>query len=373
MSLNPIPSSNPSANVMKWAIASFAVLVASIIGMIVLALIMRNTGPVALVLGMILAMLPVPAYLALALWLDRYETEPPWMLIAAFLWGSTVSMLIAYVFNTLGGTLVGAVAGPAAGQKFAVVLSAPFVEESAKAVVLFVLFWWKKDEFDGVIDGIVYAAMVGLGFAMSENILYYGRAFAGVIQVGPLPLFIIRGVFSPFSHPLFTSMTGIGLGLSRHATNPAVRWGAPLGGLLGAMLLHFLWNLSGQFGPMFFVAYLLLMVPTFLAVLGLVLYSLRKEAQVVREQLGPEVAAGLLTPEEVELLCSVSGRCRASLGALQKGGFRSWTARGHFHQTASELAFHRRRVAAGILHPDQDAAREAGYVARLQQLKASLG
>jgi len=59
---------------------------------------------------------------------------------------------------------------------FGAVISAPIVEESAKAFILFVLFFWKKDEFDGIVDGIVYAGMVGLGFAMTENILYYGRA-----------------------------------------------------------------------------------------------------------------------------------------------------------------------------------------------------
>jgi len=94
------------------------------------------------------------------------------------------------------------------------VFSAPLVEESAKGLALLILFFWKKDEFDDVIDGIVYAAMVGLGFAMGENILYYGRELLAGGIVGSLSLFVLRGMLAPFSHPLFTSMTGIGLGLA---------------------------------------------------------------------------------------------------------------------------------------------------------------
>ena len=57
-------------------------------------------------------------------------------------------------------------------------ISAPIVEESGKAFILFVFFFWKADEFDGVVDGIVYASMAALGFAMTENIQYYGKAVA---------------------------------------------------------------------------------------------------------------------------------------------------------------------------------------------------
>ena len=64
----------------------------------------------------------------------------------------------------------------ATGEAFGAVISAPLVEESAKAIILLIFFFAKRDEFDGVVDGIVYAAMVGLGFAMTENIQYYGRA-----------------------------------------------------------------------------------------------------------------------------------------------------------------------------------------------------
>src|SRR5205809_319359 len=88
-------------------------------------------------------------------------------------------------------------------------------------VVVWALRWllFRRREFDGVVDGIVLAGLSGLGFAFTENVLYFGRAFlagqeqsltTGFFAVGFT--FVLRGVLSPFAHPLFTAMTGIGLG-----------------------------------------------------------------------------------------------------------------------------------------------------------------
>ncbi len=134
-----------------------------------------------------------------------------------------------------------------AGEAFAAVISAPIVEETGKALILFIFFFWKKDEFDGVVDGIVYASLAALGFAMTENILYYGRAALGGGEQLTLIL-IIRGFFAPFSHPLFTSMTGIGLGLARQSSNIAVKILTPIVGLMMAIFMHSIWNGSAVFG-----------------------------------------------------------------------------------------------------------------------------
>ena len=155
----------------------FAALVALLLGLIVLLLIGVETGLVPLLIGLISATLPVPFYLLLVLWIDRYEAEPFWMLATAFFWGALVAVFFAFLINTVSGVAVTMVTNSMeAGRTFGAVISAPIVEESAKALILFIFFFWKKDEFDGVIDGIVYAAMAGLGFAMTENIQYYGHA-----------------------------------------------------------------------------------------------------------------------------------------------------------------------------------------------------
>ncbi len=182
-------SSNTSA--LKIVLAVFGAMVAAFLGLIVLLLIGVEAGPVGLLVGMICACLPVPIYVMLLLWIDRYESEPLWMLITAFLWGALVAVLIALVLNT-SVMIISAVSTHSAqvGELMGGVVSAPIVEESAKAFILLVFFFFKKDEFDGIIDGIVYAGMAGLGFAMTENIVYYGRAlWAVALACSPSPLF----------------------------------------------------------------------------------------------------------------------------------------------------------------------------------------
>src|SRR3954471_10767969 len=208
---------------LKVILGIFALMIAALLGLIVLLLIGAETGAVELIIGLVFATLPVPVYVMLLLWIDRYESEPLWMLATAFLWGALVAVFIAFILNTINGAIVtAATRSDQIGQNFGAVISAPIVEESAKALILFILFFWKKDEFDGIIDGIIYAGMVGLGFAMTENILYYGRAaLQGGIQ-GTVVLFIVRGGMAAFSHPLFTSMTGIGLGWARQSNSKAI-------------------------------------------------------------------------------------------------------------------------------------------------------
>src|SRR5207237_4361500 len=171
-----------------------------------------------------------------------------WMLATAFLWGALVAVFIAIILNTINGAIVAAAKNSVQiGENFGAVISAPIVEESSKAFVLLVLFLWKKDEFDGIIDGIVYAGMVGLGFAMTENILYYGRAVQGGAGVLTFT-FILRGMAAPFSHPLFPSMTGIVLGWSRQSNNGFVQVVARAAGFMFAILLHGTWNATATCG-----------------------------------------------------------------------------------------------------------------------------
>jgi RsiW-degrading membrane proteinase PrsW (M82 family) len=281
-----------------------------------------------------------------------------------------VAPFFAFLLNTAGGIIVGAITDSMkAAETFAAVISAPIVEESAKAVILFIIFFWKRDEFDGVIDGIVYAAMVGLGFAMTENIQYYGKAMLENGGSGLSGVFIIRGMFAPFSHPLFTSLTGIGLGIARQSRNTFVKLVIPMVGLLAAICMHSIWNGSAAIfgGPIFLLTYVLLMVPAFCIMLVVIFLALRREGQIVREFLSGEFEAGLLTPQEYNQLCTIRGRMGASFNAFSKGGLSHWQACREFNQMASELAFHRSRVARGILTRDAR-EREATYQMALQDL-----
>jgi len=258
----------PRISAIKLVLIIVAGLIALFLGLLVLLLIGIETGPVALFLGFVTATIPVPLYVALVLWIDRYEAEPLWMLATAFFWGALIATFFAFLLNSGSAGIVNLLSNAKSAEAFAAVISAPIVEETGKAFIVFILFFAKKDEFDGVIDGIVYASMSALGFAMTENILYYGKAALG--GGGALTVtIIIRGFFAPFSHPLFTSLTGIGLGLARQSTNIVVKILTPIVGLLMAIFMHSIWNGSAVFGGggIFVLTYILVMVPAFIIML----------------------------------------------------------------------------------------------------------
>jgi RsiW-degrading membrane proteinase PrsW (M82 family) len=374
--IRPVIRSSGHQSAIKIILAVFAIMVAALLGLIVLALIGSETGPVEMVIGMICACLPVPIYVMLLLWIDRYESEPLWMLATAFFWGAVIAVFIAFIFNT-SISIMAAVAthNQEIGENVGAVISAPIVEESAKALILLILFFWKRDEFDGIIDGIVYAGMVGLGFAMTENILYYGRA----VQHGTDALtftLILRGIGAPFSHPLFTSMTGIGLGWSRQSNQPFIKVVAPVVGFMLAVLMHATWNGSATYGGAagFFAAYFGIMGPAFIITLMVIFFSLRREGRIVRQFLYPDFQNGFFDPQEYEKLCSIRGRMGLSWNVLTKQGFSPWRTRMQCNQLASELAFHRSRVARGIgRNPNLAQERENEYLFRLQELRRKLG
>jgi len=357
-------------SVIKIAFAIVAILVAVILGLLVLLVIGIETGPVAFLLGFFAATVPVPLYVILVLWIDRYESEPFWMLATAFFWGALVATFFAFLLNTTGGLIVGALLDQKAGEMFSLVISAPIVEETGKATILFLFFFFKKDEFDGVIDGIVYASLVALGFAMTENILYYGKAALG--GGGQLTLtFVLRGAMAPFSHPLFTSMTGIGLGLARQTTNTAVKLITPVFGLLIAIFMHSIWNGSASMfgGGVFLLTYFLLMVPAFVILLVVIGIALHREGKVVRQFLLSDLERGFFTPEEYDQLGSIPGRMGASFRALTNQGFGGWRSRMRFNQLASELAFHRCRVSRGLHSAKTDVQQiEEAYIHLLETL-----
>jgi RsiW-degrading membrane proteinase PrsW (M82 family) len=341
---------------------------AIVCGALSLGLIAFDLGLQAFGLGFLVAAAPVPVYVILALWLDRFEPEPPRILLQTFAWGATVAVFVALLVNMVSQDLMAALAGPQAAELFAGLVTAPVVEELAKGFALFLLYRELHDEFDGVVDGVVYAAMVGLGFAMIENVQYYGQALADGRESSVLTFFL-RGMISPFAHPLFTSMFGIGLGLLRERHGQGGSRAAPLLGLTAAVALHALWNLAATFEGWFFVLYMLVMLPAFIGVLALIYQSLRRESRVLRDHLASLVGDGVLTDAELDCLCRVRLRMGASLEAYRRGGVQHWRTRRELHRVASELAFHRWRVLRGLtLGPEADAQREAEYLRRLCEL-----
>ena len=322
-----------------WVVAGVVLALAVVLGLIALAVIGFELGTHGFLVGFLMATVPVPFYVAFALWIDRFEPEPSWLLGLAFIWGAAIAVFFSLLFNVVNEGIFSAIAGAATASTLTAVLSAPFVEELTKGGALLLLFLWKRDEFDNVTDGIVYATMVGLGFAMTENVQYYGRA---AVQGGggAAAVFFLRGIMGPFAHPLFTSMTGIGFGVSRETDKRWLKWFAPLCGIGLAMALHSLWNLSASFGLAFFAAYFFIMVPAVIGVGTIAVFSLRREANIIRAHLGAVVAEGVLSRDDVIVVTSVRKRIGASSNAFMRGGWGLWIARRKFHALATELAFH---------------------------------
>ncbi len=324
--------------IIKWLLLGAALLVGLLLLALIIAVNSLEFGIAALVAGMIAATVPVPLYTALILWLDRFEHEPRYLVFACFLWGATASVFIAILVNTT--------VQMTAGKFASIVVSAPLIEELAKAVVIFAVFFVKRDEFNGILDGIIYAAVTALGFAMVENFAYYGRAFAGLLPVGLGGAFFVRGMQSPFLHPFFTAMTGIGLGWAAQTRNGFVRVLAPLVGLGCAVFFHALWNFSAVAG-LSNILYFILMVPAFIVVLLIAGFALRREKKIVSQQLFGEIAAGRLTQIEYEHLTSLRRRATNSFRALYTKGLSGWNVQRRCNQAASEMAFQRHRAAEG--------------------------
>lgn len=365
---------------LRWVLIALLALGMAASGLVVLGAETSSTGVAGFLIGVSLAALPVPIVIAGLRWVDRYEPEPKALLAFAFFWGATVAALIAAVLNTASAIIVARTSDAGHGMATAAVLVAPWVEEAAKGAAVLAIFLFRRNEFDGVVDGIVLAGFTGVGFAFTENILYFGRAFlAGNEQTGLTgglfaagATFALRGVLAPFAHPLFTTMTGIGLGIAARARPGRARLLAPVGGYLLAVALHATWNyssLSGLHG--FFVGYVLIMVPAFLLTLGVATWSRRREGATVAAWLPTYARAGWLADEDVAMIASMPRRRQAVAWAERTYGGASSQALHNFQLAATELAFLRNQAERG--HDLADfAARERRLLAELSRSRAAV-
>lgn len=245
-------------------------------------------------------------------WLDRYEKEPLLLLLGAFFWGVVVAFGGAFILNTIFNvgmflfTEDEGVALLATGT-----LSAPFVEEGLKGLALLIVMLVFKKEFDSVLDGIIYAGMVALGFAASENVLYMmDRGF----NMGGWPaLFDVawtRLIVIAWVHPFLTSFTGIGLALARLNRNILIKIVAALGGFGIAVFAHFLHNSLA-----FLTAGWLVTLSDWLGwfAMGLfIIWMIYHERTLLKKHLREEVTSGVISEAQFQkalspLTLSVAG------------------------------------------------------------------
>lgn len=339
----PLPvvsRSRASAGVMGLVIAG------SVLGMVglflVLPFVLGNTGIVGFVIGFVASLIPLTAVLLAVFFIDRWEPEPKRLLLFAFVWGAIVSVAVTLLIQPY----FSLAAVPPPGMDavtFAVTVRAPVVEEFAKSLGLLLLLLLARKQFDGPVDGVVFAFTIAGGFAFTENILYFGRAIAESSNPGTdlAHVFFLRGVMSPFAHAIFTGATGLVMGIA------ARRWHHGLSvlgfflGLIPAMILHSQWNSMGQD---FLAQYILVQVPIFILAVFVVVLLRVAENRLTRQRLLEYAAAGWFTGPEVSMLATASGRRSAVRWAKSLGRGKQMKT---FLKAATQLAFIRQRILSG--------------------------
>lgn len=303
-------------------------------------------------LSIIYALIPLPFLWWAYWWLDRYEPEPRRYKVAAFVWGGVVAVAIALAlqifiqetWNLSDETMASFVA--------------PITEEPAKCLFLILTFIRARRVIDGFIDGVIYAGIVGLGFAFIENIGYYAASYLGSPDIkiagaeGVTTTFIVRGVFSPFAHPLFTTAFGIAVGLAITRKTKAARWFIGIIGLAVSIGLHGLWNGSLSYGGGlgFLLSYLALGV--ILLVLTVVVIVARgRQVRILEKSLGYVSERGWIHPDEIPYLSRFGYRKAARRYA--KEGFGKPAARvvKRYQRMATDMAFLHHAVMTGRTKP----------------------
>jgi RsiW-degrading membrane proteinase PrsW (M82 family) len=357
-------------NVVFTIVVSVAMLVGAAVMCLVLVLL---DAPDAVAVGALLAALPVGPLLACFAWLDRYEPEPVPLLLTAFGWGALVATAAALILQLLDRSILGT------PDTVTGTIVAPITEEGAKGLFIVLLLVSRRRVIDGVLDGIVYAGFVGVGFAFTENILYLGSAYMGGGDNGPggigsaTTLFVVRGIFSPFAHPLFTSLTGIGIGVAVVTRSRVWRVLAPLLGYVAAVTAHGSWNGSATFGGgLFLLTYVFAMVPAFLLLAGFALWARSREGRMLTRSLVDLSQRGLIDPAEVPWLVKLPARRASRRFARGYGGPTGERVMREYQQQAVELGFLHDRYLRGTA-PHDTAQRGGQMVQRLRALRPYVG
>jgi RsiW-degrading membrane proteinase PrsW (M82 family) len=320
------------------------ILLGTVAGLIVIGLTAVN--PVGTAIGFTLSSITMTVVVLAYIWLDRWEPEPPRLLVFAFLWGASVAVVLASVVQIVAEAAINP-GDPEHISPFSVVLGAPLTEEAAKGLFLLLMMTGRRrNELNSLTDCLVYAGLVGAGFAWLEDILY----ISGGASVGDsLLTAAIRLIMGPFAHSLFTTMFGIGVYFALQRRNTLARIGWIALGYLAAVFMHGLWNGSSLIGAgAYFGVYLFWMMPIFVLVIVLGVQSRRREQRVTAAKLPGMVAAGVVSPNEATWLGSLKARKAAVAEAARLGGRPAGKAAKRFAHQVVELAFVRDRIDRGF-------------------------
>ena len=324
-------------------------------------------------IGLTLALLPIPALLAGMLYLDRLEPEPPAALLIVFLWGAAMAALIGLIGKGDGSQLLTTPelrSGGFATDSALAIIGVAALEETLKGVALVGLFLLRPQEVDGISDGVVYGGMVGLGFALIENIYYYAQAthygFSGVATT-----FLLRGVVSPVCQTLFASLVGAGVAYAVTTSRRRGLW-AIGAGWVAAVALHALWNasLAASVGKLA-LTYAVLAVIVVVLLIAVVMDRGRMIGLIVH-YLPEYQETGIVTEADVSMLSSMNDRRQARQWARLHGGLAGLRDMTEYQLAATELGLLHRRSDRGLVDVASFTERRDGLLAGMQTATVSL-
>ena len=355
-------------SVLGCVLVAVSLLATAFVALVIVAAVPDRLG---LLLSIVAASVPALVYAAIILRLDRYEIEPVRALAACFAWGAIGAVLLSLVGGVLFQIGVEELFGYPAAAVASIVLGAPLVEETAKSIAVLGVLLFARHELDNTLDGLVYGALVGVGFAMTENVLYFGQSYleGGIGDLGEL--FVARAVLSGFGHPAYTAVTGAAIGWARGRYGQGVaRIAVPVLGWAIAVVLHAVWNgglvftevrRGDEVGLLQAVALqaAIVLAPAVLVLYAVARLSTRHELHILRDRLRDEVARGVLTETEYATIIDHEARRRALAAAHQRGGRALRARQQAFFHTAAELAFREHHRGRGeSMTPRQLAADE---------------
>lgn len=351
----------------RWLIAGAGLtilLISAIITIVLNSLVgisaFTQSGPTSLLEALIIPLIPALGISLLVNFIDRYEREPWFLRLAAFLWGAVIAIPPAAFIESYIDAAIQRALGPGAGivlSSFMHGLNAGVTEETIKGLGLLLLFIVLRDQFDNVTDGIVYGALIGAGFAMVENFTYfaqYGKNSLVLLIVG-------RVILGWLSHSTFTICFGAALGYVRHTR---IRWRQiviPLLGYFASVSLHTVFDAVDFYAAAIAlaspnntnIALLAIIgdyIPPFIAqivILYILIKALAHEAAVIREFLADEVSRGIVRVNEYALLQNSFQRTRQERHILRQYGFKQWRLVKELYQTEIGLAFRKWHVSMG--------------------------
>jgi len=288
-------------------------------------------------------LVPTIIYAWFVWWLDRHEKEPWWMLVAVFLWGFIAAPILSIIVSLILDVPISFLGPGLAYELVGASIVAPVVEEIAKGLGVLLIFLFFRREIDSILDGIIYGAMAGLGFAFIENVFY----FMGALEEGGWGdwafLVFLRAILFGLNHAFFTGITGGGIALLRLARGRALRISAPFLGLAAGIFFHSVHNLGATLASLSCLSILLSFGSDYagLLMIGLaILLVWRQERRWIEQYLRPEIGT-LLNQAQFDIVSSpwkrfglrfrlwFSGRT----GRLQR---RLW---GKLAHTGTEFAF----------------------------------